>query len=292
MTLDPATEPAIDTSLTHYLEARALDVALAKAASTDERARIMRLAGLRETLMQRRAALLALATAKRHARGEVYSKARVAAINAMGSGQAELDALADTLYVAQADARAVLEAHARTHFGHGLVAQRLLLSSHTPDVIDDARAMQADEEAFARAWVAAIGDDAFVAEMRRLQRETLAMLRTATRPMHLIQHPGGDAPDDAGAAALGKAWSKLDALAQRLGAEPLSGFIAFDEEGASGARPAREVLVTVQTLIAAIEAPGPAFPAKRATLAVLGTLRERLAVLDAHGGCAHFEVDV
>ena len=53
-----------------------------------------------------------------------------------------------------------------------------------------------------------------------------------------------------------------------------------------------EVLVTVQTLIAAIEAPGPAFPAKRATLAVLGTLRERLAVLDAHGGCAHFEVDV
>lgn len=291
MNSDPAHEPPIDTSLTHHLESRALAIALAKATGAQERGSIGELAALRDRLMQRREAFHAEATAKRHARGEIYSKARVAAINAMGGDRAELDELARASYASQANARDVLKQHARSHFGLGLVSQRLLLASHTPDIIAAARALQDDEEAFARAWIATIGDDAFAAELRRLQRETVVMLRTSTRPMHLVTD-ATDACADDDAVTLGKAWSRLDTLAQELGVEPLSDFIAFEEEGQAGSVPARRVLASVEALIAAIGQPGGRFPGKRGILDALGRARAVLLACEARGGQVRFDIDL
>jgi hypothetical protein len=80
MTRDPADEPAIDTALSHYMEQQALAIALDKAVTPDQRAKVEHLAALRLVLMQRRDAFHHEAVAKRHARGEVYSRTRVAAV--------------------------------------------------------------------------------------------------------------------------------------------------------------------------------------------------------------------
>ena len=291
MALDPAGEPPIDISLAHYLEERALAIALDKAATPQQREKAGHLVELRHTLLQRRDAFHQEATARRHARGEVYSKARVAAINAMGPSLADLESQAKTLYLRQPDLQGVLAAHARAHFAYGLVSARLLLSSHPADIADAAREMHAHEEAFAAAWIAAIGDEAFETQLRRSQREALSTLRTSTRPMHVVIQPPSGGFDDADADALGKAWNKLDELAQMLGAEPLSNWIALPGEDDATAA-AAQVLATVGALIEAVDNPDRKFPGKRATLAVLAKVRDQLAQAAQAGGRACFEVDI
>jgi hypothetical protein len=172
-------EPPIDTSLEHYMEERALAIALAMASSPEEQERIEHLANLRAELMNRRQAHSQEATAKRHARGELYSKARVAAINAMAPSRQEMDAKVKGLYMAQGTSEDVLRVHARTHFASVLVSKRLSLALMPSDIAESARELHAHEESFARAWIDAIGDPSFVDQMRVLQREAMTMLRTA-----------------------------------------------------------------------------------------------------------------
>ena len=292
MTLDPTTEPPIDTTLAHYMEQRALEVALEKAQGPHEHAKLERLIALGETLNQHRAAYLAEATAKRHARGEVYSSARVATINAMGPSKDKMDELVRGLYLKQATADDVLRAHARTHFGRGLMFKRSVLSATTPDIAASARENQLREEAFAAAWLDTIGDPAFTADLRRLQREALLQLRTSARPMLFVATPPFDAFDDADAQTLGKVWNKLDDLASSLGVEPLSSFIALPDEGESGDVDPARLLPTLTALVAAIQAPGEKFPNKRAALAPLTKLCASATRLAEQGGRAHFEVDL
>ncbi len=285
-------EPPIDTSLAHYMEERALAVARDKAATDGQREKVERLAASRAQLMAHREAWFHEATAKRHARGEIYSAARVAAINAMAPSREAMDRDVAALYGAQADADDVLRVHARTHFAHALVSQRLLLPLMTPDIAAGAREAQAREERFAREWVAAIGDPAFAAELKEAQREALVFHRTASRPMVLVGTPDAGDLDEAHARDLGKAWTKLDELAQALSIPPLSTFIAFDEEGDDASVPAGEILPVVEALHAAIASRERKFASKKATLAALGTLRAALERLRDAGGRARFEVEL
>lgn len=290
MALDPATEPPIDTASAHHMEERALAVALDKARTAQERAKVEHLLGLRAALMRQREAFMKEATAMRHARGEIYSASRVAAINAMGASRERMEQEVRTLYLGQPGTRGVLEAHARVHFTTGLVSARLLLSAHTPDIAAAARDMHAREEAFAAEWIAAIGDAAFEAQLRQSQREALAMLRTSARPMVMVTEPGWDSFGDDDAQDLGKAWNKLDELAQALGLEPLSSRIALPGETDAGVAAARLAPV-IDALAQAVQSPARKFPAKRATLAVLEKMRERLRAMPQDGR-AWFEVDL
>jgi hypothetical protein len=160
-------EPPIDTSLEHYMEERALAIALAMAGTPEEQTRVEHLANLRADLMVRRRAHLLEATAKRRARGEAYSKARE-----------EMDANVKGLYMAQGTSEDVLRVHAQTHFASALVAKRLSLALMPADIAESARELHAHEESFARAWIAAIGDPSFAERMRVLQREAVTMFRT------------------------------------------------------------------------------------------------------------------
>lgn len=290
--MDPAAsaeEPPIDLTLAHYLEMRALELASRRAATPAEQALVAGLQQAREALMARRDDFHRQATACRHARGEVYSKARVAAINAMGPTRAALDEQVRALYPPAADLRSVLKVHAQVHFADVLVAARLNLVHLTPDICAAARTMQQHEEAFAATWLAAIGDDAFTQDLRARQRAALRHLRSATRPMLLLTEPAaGAAPADEDAAALGKAWTALDGLATAQGLPPLSDFIVLPGEGATA--PAGQVLRSVQGLAAALQA-GHKLPAKRATLQALAGAAAVLHTAAAQGGRAGFEVD-
>ena len=66
MTAPTRTEAKIDTSNSHYLEQRALELALSRAASEGERAAIERLAALRAELEVKREAHSQLMNARRH----------------------------------------------------------------------------------------------------------------------------------------------------------------------------------------------------------------------------------
>lgn len=292
MTHDPFDEAPIDTALTHYMERQALAIALDKASTPDQRAKVECLVALRVVLMQRRDAFNTEAVAKRHARGEIYSKARVAAINAMGPTQSDLDSNVKSSYLRQPDSEGVLKAHAHSHFAYGLVSARLMLALHTPDIADAARAMQKHEDAFASAWVDAIADASFKPELQQAQREALRALRTSTRAMYFVTHPSVLQLDDVSASALGKAWNKLDELAQGLGVEPLSAFISLPGEDESAGVPAHQLLPTLTALIDAVQGPGQKLPSKRAVLAVLTDMRGALLRLDEQGGRAYFEVDI
>jgi hypothetical protein len=149
------------------------------AGTPEEQDKIEHLANLRAALMEHRQAHLQEAIAKRHARGEIYSKARVAAINAMAPSREDMDANVKGLYMAQGTSEDVLRVHARTHFAAVLVSKRLQLALMTADIAESAREMQTHEESFARAWIDAIGDSSFVDQMRVLQREAVAMFRKA-----------------------------------------------------------------------------------------------------------------
>lgn len=289
---DPADEPPIDLSLTHYMEDQALAIAWDKAATAQQRTKVEALRQRQATLMEHRAAHTLLATARRHARGEVYSKARVAAINAMGPSRESMDDSIKALYLRQPDSESVLKAHALTHFTTALVSQRLGMALVPADIAHEARDMLAHEEAFATAWMAAIDDANFMPEIRERRREALAMFRTASRPMHLVTVPEADNLDDEDAAALGKAWNKLDALSSSLGVKPLSSFIAFEDEGDSAGMPASELLPTIEALLIAVASPAEKFPSRKKALSILGQVRDALQALDSRGGRAFFSVDL
>jgi hypothetical protein len=286
-----STEPPIDTSLHHYMEERALAIALDKSATAGQRCTVERLIETRAVLMKQRDAFLDEATTRRHARGEIYSSARVAAINAMGPTKADLDRDVRALYVHQPNVEGVLIAHARTHFAHALIASRLQLAMMPPDIAEAARDMQAREEAFAAAWVGAIEDPSFVAELKTLQREALRMLRTSTRPMYLVADPPSPAFDDADAVTMGKGWNRLDALCAEIGLEPLSGFIALPGEDPAADRPAADLLATLTALIERIRQRGEKFPAKTSTLGTLTKARSIVMETSEANGRVRFEMD-
>lgn len=292
MALIPDDEPPIDTSLSHHMEQRALEIAAEKAATPAQHAKVAQLQALRAALMQRRAAFQREAVAARHARGEVYSAARVAAINAMGPSREELERNARGLFRSAADADGVLKVHARVQFAHALMSSRLLLQHATSDIATAAQAMQRHEEAFAAVWVAAIGDTSFAAELHTIQRDALVALRTSTRPMVFVSEPAFEAFDDADAQVLGKAWNKLDALARELKVEPLSSFIALPDEGHSAAAAPAAIERTVDALLAALQAPQHKVPSRKAALAALTKVRDALAWLGTRGGRAAFEIDL
>jgi hypothetical protein len=286
-----ADEPPIDHSLEQYMEERALAIALAMAGTPEEQATIERLANLRDALMQHRQAYAKEATAKRHARGEIYSKERVATINALGPSREEMDSNVKCLYMEQGTSEDVLRAHARTHFASVLVSKCLGLALMPDDIAESAREMQSREESFARAWIEAIGDPSFVNEMRVLQREAVAMFRTASRPMYLVTNPQSEVMSADHALALGKAWNKLDALTPSLGVQPLSAFIAFDEEGVMAGFAAAEVLTTVRALITGLESGDHKIASKKQVLEMLARLNEILATVAGRRGRAYFDVD-
>ncbi|MBC7917858.1 MAG: hypothetical protein H7Y28_08615 [Rhodoferax sp.] len=240
--------------------------------------------------MTHRAAFAKEATAKRHARGEIYSKGRVVAINAMGPSKAEMESDIQRLYLRQPDAAHVLMAHARVHFVHGLMSSRLLLRLHTPDIMDAARTMQRHEEEFAAAWVASLRDAGFQAELRRLQRQALQHVRTSTCAMFFVTQPAFTDFSDMDAQALGKAWNKLDEIAQTLGVEPLSAFIALPDEGDSAGVPGSRFLPTVEVLIRGLQSAEFKLPSKRAAVVALTKIRAAALQLP-EAGAAWFEVD-
>ncbi|MGE0861802.1 MAG: hypothetical protein AB7P42_22000 [Gammaproteobacteria bacterium] len=290
--LNAADEPPLDRSRDHLLEAHALERALALADDAALRARLQALANHRETLMRERAAFDAEAIRLRHARGEIYSAARIAALNAMVPSAEDLAEQARTLYERAEHAVDVLKTHACVHYVYVLMGARLNLVHFPADVIDAGRAMQRAEEAFAKAWLACIDDPGFLDELRRDQRAALNSLRTATRPMYLATQPRGESLDDEDAAVLGRAWNKLDDLAATLGVEPLSAFVAVPGEDAAAAVPAARVAATVDALHAALREPKHKLPAKKATLASLERVSVALEALVARDGGAWFEVDL
>ena len=292
MTCDPADEAPIDNTLAHYLEQRALAIALDKAYAPDQRAKVERLAALRLVLMLHRSAFSNEAIAKRHARGEIYSEARVAAINAMGPTQEALDSNVKSSYARQPDSEGVLKAHARSHFTYPLVSARLTMALYPSDMAAEAREMQRQEEAFALAWVDAIDDAHFKAELRQSQCEALRALRTSSRPMFLVTQPNTPQLDDLGAHALGKAWNKLDEMALELGLEPLSTYIALPGEDDSAAVLAHHMLPMLTALIDALQVKGRKFPSKRTIVPVLTEIHGVLQRLGEQGGRASFAVDL
>ncbi len=290
--LNAADEPPLDRSRDHLLEAHALERALALADDDALRARLQALSDQREVLMCERGAFDAEATRLRHARGEIYSAARIAALNAMVPSAEDLAEQARSLYGRAASAVEVLKTHARVHYVYVLMGARLNLAHFPADAIDAGRAMQRAEEAFANAWVASIDDPAFIAELRREQREALKSLRAATRPMYLATQPRGEGLDDEDAGVLGRAWNKLDDLAATLDVEPLSTFVAVPGEDEAAAVPVARVAATVDALRVALREPARKLPAKKATLASLERLHAVLEALVSRGGGAWFEVDL
>ena len=191
MNHDPANEPPIDLSLNHYMEEEVLTVAQDKAETetAGQRAKVEVLVKRRITLMELRASFTRLAVARLHARGEVCSKARVAAINAMGPTRASMDASVKSLYLRQPDSQGVLKIHAHSHFTTPLASLHLGLALMPADLMQEARAMQAHEEVFATVWIAAVDDPDFALDIRQRRREAMVMLRTATRPREPLHNP-------------------------------------------------------------------------------------------------------
>ena len=74
----------------------------------------------------------------------------------MGPTRASMDASVKSLYLRQPDSQRVLKMHALSHFTTPLASQRLGLALMPADLMQEARAMQAQEEAFATAWIAAV----------------------------------------------------------------------------------------------------------------------------------------
>ncbi|MBX7259561.1 MAG: hypothetical protein K1Y02_24590 [Candidatus Hydrogenedentes bacterium] len=290
--LNPADEPPIDTSLAHYLEERALAIAGEKARTEEERAAVSRLLAFRQSLMTDREAFSEESVRKRHARGEIYSPARVAVINSYCPSRESLDDEVKKKYLRQSDFAGVLKAYARVHFGTALVSMRSIVSAMPKDIIDSARRMQQLEESFANAWLSAIGDENFTAEVRELQREATVLFRTASRPIYLVADSVAVVMSDEDAYVLGKAWNKLDALAEALAIPSLSAFIAFEEEGVSAGTPASEILTAVEALIAGVERNVERMPSKKRVLSTLQTTRAALIECEKVGGSAFFEVDI
>ena len=107
----------------------------------------------------------------------------------------------------------------------------------------------------------------------------------------MVTYPALECLTDEDCAGLGKMWNKLDTLANSLGAKPLSHFIALGDEGESAGVPARDILPTVESLLAAVQNPANAFPSRKKAVSILGKIRDSLLKVNELGGCACFEVD-
>ena len=202
-----------------------------------------------------------------------------------------MDASVKSLYLRQPDSQRVLKMHALSHFTTPLASQRLGLALMPADPVQQARAMQAHEEAFATAWIAAVDDPDFARDIRQRRREAIVMLRTCARPMVLVTYPALECLTDEDCAGLGKMWNKLDTLADSIGAKPLSYFIALADEGESAAVPARDILPTVELLLAAMQNAANAFSSRKKAISILSNIRDSLLKVGELGGCACFEVD-
>jgi len=291
MTTPPKTEAKIDLSHSNYLERRALELALSRAASDAERVAVERLLALREVLQVKREAHDKLMVARRHARGEFYSDAKVKAINAMGQSRKEMDKTVNDYYAKQDGAMGVLKAHGLSHFGAVMVSRRGNISAFPADVVDDVREMRKLEEAFADEWIATIGDPAYNAKLMERRREAARMFRTASMPMWLVAQPACPLQRDMDAGALGRAWSKLEAISEEAGLEPLSKFVGIDGQAAEDGTPAAQVLAAVDGLVAAINASAKKLPSKKATLAALEEVRAILQWSDKHQARVYFDVE-
>lgn len=285
-------EPPLDRSRDHVLEARALERALALASDGAMRERVEALVNRRETLMQAREAFNVEATRCRHARGEIYSAARVAALNALGPSRDELEKNAQTLYGRHSTAMEVLKTHARVHFVNVLAMARLNLASFPADIHAAACDMHAQEEAFASAWLAAIHDADFRREIHQQQRDALRRFRTATRAMYFVTTPASFDMDAQDATVLGKAWNKLDELAESLGVEPLSNFITVPGEDEAAGVPGMRVAASIEALSSALRRPEGKVPGKKATLACLERLQAALSSRDGATLRAWFDIDL
>ena len=124
------------------------------------------------------------------------------------------------------------------------------------------------------------------------QRELLAMLRTASRPMYLVGTGVSDCLDDDEARDLGAVWSKLDRLAEEHGLEQPSNFIAVGDEGDAANVPAERLLAVFARLQEQVQRPGTKFPAKKKTLLVLQKITATLSELLHRGGGGRFELDI
>jgi len=291
MTTPLKTEAQITLSNSHYLEQRALEMALSRAASEAERAAIEGLQALRAKLQLEREAHNQLMIARRHARGEFFSDAKVKAINAMGQSRKEMDKTVDDYYARQEGAMGVLKAHGLSHFGTVKVSRRSNLSAMPPDVIDDARRMIDLEEAFADEWIAAIADPAYNAKLAERWRNAARLFRTASSPMWLVAQPSCPQQRDMDAGALGRVWSKLEAISEEAGLISLSKYIGINGQVAEDGAPAAEVLAAVDGLLAAIAASPKKLPAKKATLAALEEVRAILQWAVQHQARVYFEVE-
>ena len=68
-------------------------------------------------------------------------------------------------------------------------------------------------------------------------------------------------------------------------------FIALADEGESAGMPARDILPTVESLIATVQNPAKAFPSRKKAVSILGKIRDSLLKVNELDGCACFEVD-
>ena len=284
-------EAKIDDSLSDYLEERALAIALEKASCDQERDRIQQLAELRQHLLVRRAAHTREMIAKRHARGEFYSPAKVKSINAFGPSRAELDKTVRDCYLQRPNSGEVLKAHARIHFGYNLMAQRSQLAYATADVKSDMQRMYREEAHFAEAWLEAIDDHPFRLQIREQQRQALRSLRSCKTAMFLVTRPPHPELGQLDCQALGKAWTRLDDLCLSEGLVPLSAYIGFEDQSPADDFAAAEVLASVSGLAALLGSQAK-IPGKKAVRASLEQLQRILEWLQEHQGRLHFEVDL
>lgn len=284
-------EARIDDSLCCYLEERALALALQKAANHQQRACLENLANLREELMHKRAVHLQEMTAKRHARGEFYSAAKVKSINALGPSKAELDHIVRTSYAGQPSATEVLKAHARIHFGYNLMSQQSLIACCAEDTRADVKRMYQSEAQFARAWLEAIGEEQFRLDIREQQRQAMRTLRSTKTSLYLVARPHCPQQDQLDLQPLARVWNKLDGICEANGLRMLSDYIGFEDQPADDDIPAQKVLATVAGLIAALETSGAKIPGKKAVRVKLEDLRRILDWLRDREGRIRFEVD-
>lgn len=281
-------EKPIDLSLESYVEGRALELALAKATTDAARAEMQRLLEQRAALEERRAAHALDMTARRHARGEVYSDAKVDAINRMMPSMAELERSIRELFARLPDAAAVLERYAVTHFPMLRAQRRTMISALPAEAEEAARAMEEDEERFRTAWIAATGSPTLVRQLKARERELVLLFRTGSRPMFLVTTPASARAADVDGVALGKAWNKLDELCGARGVRPLSDFVGLDGQAPEDDALAAEVRVSVDALSAALAEPGNKVPGKKATRAALELVSALLKEVER----ARFEVDL
>jgi hypothetical protein len=285
-------EDIIDLLHVHYLEHRALEFAMEKCPHKEWRVKLAHLTALRSALMAQRDEFDRLATAKRHARGEIYSKTMVARINGFAPSMEELERNAQTLYGRKSSCIEVLKAHASTHFMHGLASQRSQLRYLTDDVRQDAAAMLTDEERFADAWMATIGDEAFTSEILRGRKTALLGMRSSKIPMLLVVPSPPELASGLDTKLFGKVWDKLDNLARVIECEPLSLFVGFEGQNHEDSYDPARVRISVDALSTALDDIEHQMPSKKAVRQMLTMLSEELKQCVAVNAHVYFEIDL